>query len=305
MLCRWSSRLAIFSLVLLATTALMHRFLGLPTPTAFNLLAVCYATSALAFLAAVIASIPIWRFGAPGTSLVAFGGGLSLIMLLAPLPLAALASQYPTLNDITTDPADPPPFNTLASLRIGWANPATYPAQKFAALQARAYPDLAPLVVNRPLEETYDLAIEALKRLQYTIVSDREPTDGLSEGLAEAVDRTLILGFNDDIAIRVRGDGERAWLDIRSSSRYGRSDFGRNAGRVREILREMTARLEATVPAVEDGGSGEPGAEAGKVPKQKLKEGKGADREKGASRRKRDDARRASRREQERTEPPP
>jgi hypothetical protein len=67
--------------------------------------------------------------------------------------------------------------------------------------------------------------------------------------MLEAVDRTLILGFYDDVAIRVAGNDEQARIDVRSASRYGRHDLGRNADRVRQILKEIIVRLESVVPA--------------------------------------------------------
>ena len=47
-----------------------------------------------------------------------------------------------------------------------------------------------------------------------------------------------------------RGDDEHARIDVRSASRYGRHDLGRNADRVRQILKEIVVRMESVVPAV-------------------------------------------------------
>lgn len=301
--CRWSSRLALFALTLAIVIVPLHRFLGLPTPTAFILAATVYVLAALSLLTALIGALDIWRYGAPGTARIALGGIISLSILLAPGLLVAIAREHPELNDIATDTADPPPFTALAASRAGWANPAAYPGGTTAKQQAEAYPDMVPLAVNRPVDETYELAVEALKRLHYTVVTERPPSENNSEGYAEAIDRTLILGFADDIAIRARANGENAILDVRSASRYGRSDLGRNAERIREILREMVARLEATVPSAEEIAAANAAKEA--AAKAKLKSQKNADRVKPAPRKPRADARRASRREREQTEPPP
>jgi predicted metal-dependent hydrolase len=64
----------------------------------------------------------------------------------------------------------------------------------------------------------------------------------------EVVDRTMILGFYDDVAIRVTGDANDARIDVRSASRYGTHDLGRNAERTRRILKEIITRLESVVP---------------------------------------------------------
>ena len=55
---------------------------------------------------------------------------------------------------------------------------------------------------------------------------------GRRDGRIEAVARTPILGFRDDVVVRVRADPDGARVDIRSTSRYGRHDFGTNAARV-------------------------------------------------------------------------
>ena len=72
-------------------------------------------------------------------------------------------------------------------------------------------------------------------------------------GLIEIADRTLILGLYDDVAIRVAGTEQHARLDVRSASRYGGHDLGRNADRVRVILKEVVTVMESTVPAARGG----------------------------------------------------
>ena len=52
------------------------------------------------------------------------------------------------------------------------------------------------------------------------------------------------MGFRDDVALRVRPDGDGARIDVRSASRYGRHDFGTNAARIRSLLEDIDDRLE-------------------------------------------------------------
>ena len=72
-------------------------------------------------------------------------------------------------------------------------------------------------------------------------------------GLIEIADRSLIIGFYDDVVLRVAGDAEQARIDVRSASRYGAHDLGRNAERIRMILKEIVVRLESVVPAARGG----------------------------------------------------
>ncbi len=296
----WCSRLAVFALVLIAVAGLLHRFLGLPTAVALNAVAVGFVLAALALALGLIGLIGVWRTGRPGAARVALGVSLSLALLAVPFSIGLLARSFPLLNDVTTDPADPPDYQVLAARRTGNANPATYPGATFAALQATAYPDLKPMDVPRSPAETFDLVVDVLKRLQMTIVAEEPPTEDGVAGRAEAFDRTLVLGFYDDISVRVAATGDPAEpqsrIDLRSSSRYGQSDFGANAQRLRDVMREIVARLEATVPA-----PGEVPAATGK----KLKPGKTADQGKAGGRTSRDDARTNARRAPERKAPPP
>jgi hypothetical protein len=63
-------------------------------------------------------------------------------------------------------------------------------------------------------------------------------------GRIEASDRTLIMGFTDDVNIQVKGDDAHATVDVRSVSRYGLHDLGANAKRIRELFDEVNTALE-------------------------------------------------------------
>src|SRR6202030_4783468 len=66
---------------------------------------------------------------------------------------------------------------------------------------------------------------------------------GQRDGLIEAIARTPILGFRDDVAVRVRATHEGARIDVRSASRYGRHDLGANAARVRSLIDDIDDAL--------------------------------------------------------------
>lgn len=244
---RWASALALFSASLLIAALFLHRIFSMPTPVALNAVGLAMVGSALAIVLAVLASVRIWRRGGHGTASVLVALVVAGGVLGGPIGLLATARDLPEINDITTDASDPPAFVALAAERKRPANPAAYPGERVAALQAKAYPDLVAIKLNRPLEEAFDIAVEAVRRQKMTIVREEPPAaEPARPGSIEAVDRTLILGFYDDVAVRVVGDGRSSRIDIRSASRYGRHDLGRNAERVRRLLREIVARLEAT-----------------------------------------------------------
>ena len=69
-------------------------------------------------------------------------------------------------------------------------------------------------------------------------------------GTLEATDQTMVMGFTDDIVVRVEGNANRSRIDVRSASRYGvgRSRPERHA-RAPLPDRVVSARSETTAPA--------------------------------------------------------
>ncbi|MBN8919482.1 MAG: DUF1499 domain-containing protein, partial [Rhizobiales bacterium] len=67
------------------------------------------------------------------------------------------------------------------------------------------------------------------------ILDERAPQAGRRDGRVEAVARTMIMGFRDDVVVRIRGTRDGTTVDIRSASRYGERDFGSNAKRIRAL----------------------------------------------------------------------
>jgi uncharacterized protein (DUF1499 family) len=271
-LSRWATRIALFSFGVIIAALFLHRLFGMPTPVAFNLFVCALLGAGLSILCAVVASVQIWNGGRPGTARVLFAVCASLAILAAPALMMMAVREYPMLYDITTDAADPPQFTAVAQLRTPGSNPVTYDGAG-AEEQRRAYPDIKPIVIQRPSDEAYALVLDAVKRLKMQIERDEAPdTDSGGEGSIEAVDRTLFMGFYDDFAIRVRGEGEeRSRVDIRSASRFGMSDLGHNAERIRELMAEIHMRVESSTPAASDDGSDDRGKQ------KKLKRAKDAD----------------------------
>ncbi len=246
----WTSRVALFSVGLVLTTLALHRLFWMPSLVALNLFKVGFAGVALAILLALAAFVTIWRRGTPGVSRAVFGLAVSFALLAWPASLIPVYRSLPEINDVTTDTQSPPPFPVLSKIRKEvQANSATYQAAKFAEAQHKAYPDIGPLMVDRSVEETYEIVVATLQRMKMRIVNEELPNPRSGQpGLVEATDLTQIMGFHDDVVMRVTGDQRRTRVDVRSASRYGRHDLGRNALRVRTVVKELAARIEATIP---------------------------------------------------------
>lgn len=239
----WSRRIALFFVQLLILTVLLHRFGTLATPAALNLMAVSIGGLLLAIFIAVFALVRIWFGGQHGAGQAFAAIGIALAGLAAPAFFLAHALYLPKIYDVETTPSEPIQFKQLATLRPSDANRLEDPDAAAAAAQEAAYPDIEPMRLERSSAETFDLVHEAVKRLGWTIVTSEAPAEN-SPGLIEATDRTMILGFTDDIAIRVSGDDTNSRIDIRSVSRYGPHDLGANADRIRAFFAEIKATLE-------------------------------------------------------------
>ncbi|HXF53505.1 MAG TPA: DUF1499 domain-containing protein [Hyphomicrobiaceae bacterium] len=248
---RWTPRLGLFGGALLVSAVLLHRLFGMSTPIALNLLKVAAAAACLTVLMGVLALTDIWRRGRSGLAATLVGLAIALVTLGWPLAFLPAFINLPPLNDVSTDLEAPPRFVALAKARTSEGNGPDFPKERFARLQMSAYPDLKPLLVNRSSEEAFQIALDAVKRLKFQLVAEQPPElkPMPRPGWIEAVDRTLVFGFYDDVVVRVDGDQRRARIDVRSASRYGQHDLGSNADRTRRILKEILTRLEETVPA--------------------------------------------------------
>ena len=183
---------------------------------------------------------------------------VSLGLMLWPLIFLSKYDGLPSINDVTTDmttrrhSSKSPSSVRRAPIRSAIPGPA------FARKQLAAYPDIKPIEIDRSTDEVFELAVDAAKRLKMEVVHQEAPDISAGRaGLIEIADRTLILGFYDDVAIRVAGTEQHARVDVRSASRYGEHDLGRNADRVRVILKEIVTVMELTVPAARGEGAEE------------------------------------------------
>ena len=165
--------------------------------------------------------------------------------------LGVKAYRLPAIYDITTDPIDPPKFEAIARLRPRDANPVAYAGLYTAEQQRVAYSDIEPDLTTASPQEAYNAVLKVIAKRKWHVVDARPPQAyAPRDGLIEAIARTPILGFRDDVAVRVRATQEGSRIDVRSASRYGRHDLGTNAARVRALIDEVDEAL--TAPAKPD-----------------------------------------------------
>jgi uncharacterized protein (DUF1499 family) len=249
-LAAWSLRLALFSLVATFMALIVVRSGALDLVPALSTLA--GALAAVAILLAFGAGIVIWRDGLGGLRQAVLAVLIGLALIGYPAYLGARAYQLPAIYDVTTDPIDPPQFDAIARLRPRDANPIAYQGLYAAELQHAAYPDIDPEETTASPQEAFDVAMKIVVRRKWRVVDARPPRGPVAgraaDGVIEAVARSLILGFPEDVLLRIRATTDGTRIDVRSASRYGRGDLGSNAARVRNLITDIDAVLSAPQP---------------------------------------------------------
>lgn len=242
----WSGRIARFTLAVLIVTVVAHRFDLISTQTGLALLGIGWGLAAFALISGIVGIRSIWAFGLEGVGAAFAGIVLAVLILAVPAYFAVLLQTSPPINDVTTDTADPPALAVAAQLRTPDMNPTAYPGAGAARIQEETYPDLQPLFVDTGPEDTHDAVVTVAQALGWEITDYKPPPDGNSPGSIEAVARTLLMGYRDDIAVRVTPAGDGSRVDIRSASRYGSRDFGENARRITAFLHALRETLAPT-----------------------------------------------------------
>jgi hypothetical protein len=258
----WARRIALFSLTATLIAVVIVRSGALDIVPALSTLAGALVLACLAILLAFAAGIVIWRQGIGGGRQAVTALLIGAALIAYPAYLGARASRLPAIYDITTDPIDPPQFDAIAKLRPRDANPIVYAGLYAAEQQHTAYPDIEPDETSATPQEAYAAAMKVIAKRKWRVVDSRPPQGPLPrvidarasqgatvrDGIIETVARTPILGFRDDVVVRIRPTVDGARIDVRSASRYGRHDLGTNAKRVRSLIDDIDDVLSAPQP---------------------------------------------------------
>jgi len=237
----WARRCAVFALAATVLSIAIVRTGILEPIPALATFAGALVFAVIGIVLAFGAFISIWKDGIDGMGHAFAAIGIGLALIAYPAYLGTRAYKLPMINDITTDALDPPRFDVLARLRP--RGTVEYAGLYAAELQRRAYPDIEPLSVKASPRAAYDAAMAVMVRRKWRVVVDRPPQPPRRDGVIEAVARTAIMGFRDDVSLRVRPEDDGARIDVRSASRYGRHDFGANASRIRSLLEDIEERI--------------------------------------------------------------
>jgi hypothetical protein len=223
----WGRRFGALALPLAAIPVLLHRAHIIGSDDFVLIEAVAMALAALAVLAALVAFVRLWFTGDQGwwrASVALVFGALCLV------PGAYFASQTlarPSFADVTTDFGQPPALVSFVPARfIGPEERARIEAL-YPNARSRNYPIEAPQMFE---------VVEALFDAEgWDLRARRAPLSALDGGQLNAVVTTL-LGFQQEVAIRVSGAADGSTVAMRSVSLTGHPDFGENGARIERFL---------------------------------------------------------------------
>jgi uncharacterized protein (DUF1499 family) len=245
-LATWARNLAVFAAIAVVVSILIVRFGFLEMKPALATFFGALALAGLSILIGFAAFAAIWQNGTRGMGRILVAFLINAVVLAYPAYLALQYRKLPPIHDVTTDPINPPRFEALAALRTGeGTNTAVYAGLYSAEQQRRAYPDIEPVELEIPADRAYALTLKLVNKRKWLVIDERPPQPPRGIGRIEAVARTPIMGFREDVSIRVSPDGEDSRVDIRSSSRYFESDLGSNAARITRLIDDINTAAEA------------------------------------------------------------
>ena len=232
----WACRIAVFSLAVAALAVLIARADLLEIVPVLVTFGAALALSMLAIVLALASFVVLWNDGGAGFAQAITALLIGVGLLAYPAYIAYVGKGLPPVTDITTDPIDPPRFEVVARLRP--PNRSLYPGLAAAQLQKEAWPDVEPLLVSVSPKAAYDGTMAVITKRKWRVVDAQAPLPN-RDGHIEAIARTLIMGFRDDVVIRIRPTREGAKIDLRSASRVGTRDFGTNAARILTLIDDI------------------------------------------------------------------
>jgi uncharacterized protein (DUF1499 family) len=241
----WSRRLGLLAAAAAALIVVLARLHKLDAGAALACFGVVIAIALGAVFSFSVACVSIWRWGGRGLGAAIYGFLFAALTLAWPSYLAVAALRLPVLSDISTDVDDPPDFShshQALKARRDYSPPNPTAAER--SEQAAAYPDVKPIVIDVDLDEAVALALKAAAARGWRVVEQRPASARSGDAHIDFLDRTLILGTDEDVAVRLRPLAGQTRIDVRAASRHGRHDFGFNARRIKQFAEELQTQEE-------------------------------------------------------------
>lgn len=241
----WARRVGALALPLAYIPLLLHRTRVITSENFIAVEAVAMALAVLATVMALVALGRLWFTGDQGWWKASLALLFGVLCLLPAAYFGYLAWRQLPTPDVSTDYADPlplvsevePPSPSLADrARIEAA---------FPNARSRNYPIAAP--------DMFDTVAGLVDDRDWDVRSSRKPTTQLDSGQINAI-VTTILGFRQEVAIRVTGSADGATVAMRSASLSAVPDFGENGQRIEAFLLDLDNQVTQMLRDAAPGG---------------------------------------------------
>lgn len=267
----WCQRFAYFLVPYFVLVILLYRLGKIETTQVLTLIGIGLVFAILSLVFALRAITELWTRGYRGGSMVVRGTVITMLLLIPFGYHAYLALEHPLANDISTDTFDPPQYVTAHEVRAAQRqkgmNPVIDYSDEYADMIVLAYPKVQsrryPAGPERVLEAvraiitdnewpvTGSLGVPELRSDEEPELADNatgqtqvdENIQTPDDIYIEALERSAIFGFENDVVIRIVSEDQNTLVDVRSSARWGQHDFGYNAKLIEKFLGQLDTAL--------------------------------------------------------------
>lgn len=244
----WARRFGSFAVPLAVIPILLHRERVISSSDFHVVELVAMGVAALALFLALGAFVRLWITGDQGWSR-ATAGLVFAVICLAPMAFVlSLALRYPDITDVSTDFADPPALVSAVGKVLTPEDRAAIESA-FPNARTRTYPFQAA--------QMFALVAQIGDQKGWEPRARRSPQTPLEQGELNAVATTL-LGWRDEVAVRVRGNAQGSVIDMRSTATHGWHDLGENGRRIEDFMLTLDQRITLLL---RDAPAGTPAAE--------------------------------------------
>ncbi len=177
-------------------------------------------------LSGLAVAITILVMGHTYSSMLA---AVSVLPFLATSIMVFKDLSNPFVNDITTDLDNPLAFVAARCARANADRDITYP-EHFKHQDRKGYPRVQPIILDEPADQAFERVCHLAKSRPGWQVTPNKTVE------AEAM--TSLLHIVDDVIVWVSNHEGKSRVNMRSKSREGHVDAGKNAKRT-EMFREQ------------------------------------------------------------------
>jgi hypothetical protein len=225
----WSRRLASFALAVLVIAVPLHIFDFIPSDAFAISLALGLGAAAMALLLGLFAYVFLWFTGDKGWRPASFGVAFGLVCLAPAAYAGYLAASYPSTVDVSTALLSPPDLIIAVGAEVE-IDPESI---------LESYPNLITRFYQIPPQVLHDLVQTLARQRGWQVISSTAPESASSGGTLNAIRRSL-LGWSNEIALRISPSPIGALIDLRAASLYPTwHDLGDNGRAIEGFLRAL------------------------------------------------------------------